>query len=140
MPDLNGPVTRRIDRNGVMTVTIPVTFAQAGGRKQIITPVGSADWEIAPARQVGSLVNALTRAHRWRHQIETGKYSSAAELARKEKANESYVCRLLRLTLLAPDIVEAILDGRQPKTLELRHILKPLPADWAAQRKALRFI
>jgi hypothetical protein len=86
-----------------------------------------------------SLINALAKAHQWRRLIETGKYASAAELARAEGINESYLCRVLRLTLLAPDIVEAILNGSQPRTLELQALLKPLPADWHAQRKALGF-
>jgi hypothetical protein len=62
--------------------------------------------------------------------IESGRYTNAAELSRKESANESYVCRMLRLTLLAPAIVQAILDGRQPATLEFNDLLKPLPVRW----------
>ena len=67
-----------------------------------------------------------------------GDYASAAELARREHQNESYVCRILRLTLLAPDIVESILDGTQPQTLELKAIMKPLPVEWKAQRRVLK--
>jgi hypothetical protein len=85
------------------------------------------------------LINALAKAHRWRRLIETGRYASAAELSKKEGINESYVCRMLRLTLLAPDIVEAILNGRQPKTLELKSLLKPFPSEWQAQRHHFGF-
>lgn len=124
---------------GVLIICIPVTFEQRGGRKQIIVPPGIADLQPRASRCENSLINALAKAHLWRRLIETGKYASAAELSRAEGINESYLCRVLRLTLLAPDIVQAILDGQQPRTLELRSLLKPLPVDWAAQRKALGF-
>ena len=125
--------------DAVLVVSIPVTFLQRGGRKLIVVPPGTADWEPRANRCENSLINALAKAHRWRQLIETGKYTSAAELSRAEGINESYLCRVLRLTLLAPDIVEAILDGRQPRTLELQSLLKPLPANWTAQRKVLGF-
>ena len=121
--------------NGVLVISIPVAFEQRGGRKQIVVPPGTANWQPRANRCENSLINALAKAHRWRRLIETGKYSSAAELSRAEGINESYLCRVLRLSLLAPDIVEAILDGR----LELQSLLKPLPTDWGAQRKALGF-
>src|SRR4051812_9487360 len=116
MSDLTGPHIKLLNQR-VLVVSIPAAFAQAGGRKQIVTPPGSAEWRPAQPRCSSSLVAALARAHQWRAMIETGRYASAAELARKERLNESYVCRMLRLTLLAPDIVEAILDGTQPRTL-----------------------
>lgn len=123
----------------VVVVSIPISFLQRGGRKQIVVPPGTADWQPRLNRCDNSLINALAKAHHWRLLIETGKHTSAAELSRAEDINESYLCRVLRLTLLAPDIVEAILDGRQPRTLELQSLLKPLPADWSAQRKCLGF-
>jgi hypothetical protein len=126
-------------QDAILVVSIPVSFLQRGGRKQIVVPPGTADWEPRANRCENSLINALAKAHRWRQLIETGKYTSAAELSRAEGINESYLCRVLRLTLLAPDIVEAILDGRQPRTLELQSLLKPLPANWTAQRKVLGF-
>jgi hypothetical protein len=125
--------------DAVLVISIPVTFLQRGGRKQIVVPPGTADWQPRANRCENSLINALAKAHLWRRLIETGRYTSAAELSRAERINESYLCRVLRLTLLAPDIVEAIMDGRQPRTLELQSLLKPLPADWGAQRKALGF-
>ena len=69
--------------------------------------------------------------------LESGEYASSAELAKAEKVNDSYLSRILRLTLIAPDIVEAILIGRQPSTLQLDNLLKPLPAVWELQRSAL---
>jgi hypothetical protein len=117
-------------------VSISVSFLQRGGRKQILSPPGTVPW--SPARRVdGALVKAVVRAHRWRHMLESGQYSSSAKLAKAEKVNDSYLSRILRLTLIAPDIVEAILSGRQPRTLQLDDLLKPLPEAWEQQRSEL---
>jgi hypothetical protein len=132
------PSCKKVE-DAVLVLSIPVSFLQRGGRKQIVVPPGAADWQPRANRCENSLINALAKAHLWRRLIETGKYTSAAELSRAEGINESYLCRVLRLTLLAPDIVEAILDGRQPRTLELQSLLKPLPPDWGTQRKRLGF-
>jgi hypothetical protein len=118
------------------TVSIPVTFLQRGGRKQILAPPGAAPWSPAP-RADTALVKAIVRAHRWRQLLESGKYSSSTELAQAEQVNESYFGRILRLTLIAPDITEAILAGRQPSTLQLDDLLKPLPPAWDRQRSML---
>ncbi|MEI6159513.1 MAG: hypothetical protein WCP77_06755 [Roseococcus sp.] len=77
------------------------------------------------------MVKALARAFRWRRQMETGRSSTINELAAAEKINSSYVSRLLRLTLLAPDIVEAIPDGRQPEEMTLPGLMEPFPAKWS---------
>ena len=119
------------------TVSIPVTFLQRSGRKQILSPPGATPWSSAP-RVDTALVKAIVRAHRWRDLLETGEYSSAAEVAKAEKVNDSYVSRILRLTLIAPDIIDAILTGRQSSTLQLDDLLKPLPAAWERQRSELR--
>lgn len=117
-------------------VSITVSFLQRGGRKQILSPPGTAQWSPAP-RVDGALVKAVVRAHRWRHMLESGEYSSSAELAKAEKVNDLYLSRILRLTLIAPDIIEAIVSGRQPCTLQLDDLLKPLPAAWERQRSEL---
>ena len=81
----------RISNSGedaVMVVSIPVTFLQRGGRKQIVVPAGTAEWEPSAPRCDNSLINAMAKAHRWRQLIETGKYTSAAELSRAEGINE----------------------------------------------------
>jgi hypothetical protein len=118
------------------TVSIPVTFLQRGGRKQILAPPGAAPWSPAP-RVDTALAKAIVRAHRWRQMLESGQYASSTELAKAEKVNDSYLGRILRLTLIAPDITEAILAGRQPSTLQLDDLLKPLPAAWTLQYSAL---
>jgi hypothetical protein len=126
-----------ISKDGcVATVSISVTFRQRGGRKQILSPPGAAPWSSAP-RVDTALVKAIVRAHRWRQMLESGEYNSSTELAKAERVNESYFGRILRLTLIAPDIIEAILAGRQPSTLQLDDLLKPLPATWTLQHSAL---
>ena len=82
------------------------------------------------ARIDTTLVKALARAFRWRRMLETSVVSTVGEIAVREKINKSYVSRVLRLTLLAPDIVEAILDGRQPTEMTLRGLLKGVPVEW----------
>ena len=104
-------------------VSISVSFLQRGGRKQILSPPGAAPWSPAP-RVDSALVKAVVRAHRWRQMLESGEYASSAELAKAEKVNDSYLSRILRLTLLAPDIIEAILSGRQTPGLELLALVK----------------
>ena len=83
------------------------------------------------------MVKAIARAHRWKRLMESGRFASVTELAEAEKINQSYLCRVLRLALLAPDIVEAILDGRQPAALQMHALLKPMPLKWVEQRAAL---
>ena len=73
----------------------------------------------------------------WREMLESVQYGTAADLAKAEKVNDSYLSRTLRLTLLAPDIVEAILDGRQPRALEVRALMRPVPQSWKEQRVVL---
>jgi hypothetical protein len=87
-------------------------------------------------RRAETLIKALVRAHRWRRRIESGQAKSMTELAEHEGVTVAYVCRLLPLTCLAPDIVEAILDGRQPKGLRLGEVLGNGPLNWSEQRSA----
>ena len=80
------------------------------------------------------MIKALVRAHRWKRTLESGEYRSVKELAAAEKINSSYLSRILRRTLLAPDIVEAILNGRQPNGLALASLMGPIPVGWEKQR------
>ncbi len=114
-----------------ITVFVPMTWRRRGGRKVIIAPPGCDDWA-PPPRIDNALVKALARTHRWRRLLEGGEYATLAELADAERISRSYVSRLLRLTLLAPDIVERILDGRP--TAGLPQLLKPFPVEWDKQR------
>jgi hypothetical protein len=83
-------------------------------------------------------VKALARAHRWQGMLEGGEYGSIEELARAEKINPSYLARVLRLTLLAPEIVESTLDGRHdPERITLKRLIRPFPAVWGEQMQVL---
>jgi hypothetical protein len=105
-----------------------------GGRKQVVTPADATPWIPRAARIDSTLVKAVIRAYRWRDMLESGRYASVRDLAKMENINESYLSRVLRLTLLAPAIIQAILEGQQPADLELRSLLGPIPLDWAQQR------
>ena len=116
-----------------VTVRVPMTFRKHGGRKQVIAPDGQQSWAPPRARIDNTMVKALARAFRWRRMLETGAVVTIREIAAKEKINESYVGRVLRLTLLAPEIVDAILDGRQSPEMTLPVLMEPLASSWAEQ-------
>jgi hypothetical protein len=121
-----------------ITVFIPMTWKRRGGRKVIIAPDGGDAWAPAkPPRPDETLIRALARAHRWNRMLEAGRYRSAQEIADAEKIGRSFVSRLLRLTLLAPDIQEAILDGRQPKGMQREELTRAMPGLWEEQRRAV---
>ena len=118
----------------MLTVHIPLTVRRRGGRKVVISPDGTEAPVITAARIDSTLVKALARAFRWRRMLEGGVVSTVGEIATREKINKSYVSRVLRLTLLAPAIVEAILDGRQAEGVTLPRLLGGVDAVWSAQR------
>ncbi|MBR9971185.1 hypothetical protein [Magnetospirillum sulfuroxidans] len=107
---------------------MPTAFAAARPVQCVALPGGG---ELGSAK-----TRAVARAFRWRRQLESGRHTSINELAKADKIDRGYVSKVLRLTLLAPDIVEAILAGRQPKGLKLADLLEPFPVGWAEQRRA----
>jgi hypothetical protein len=115
-----------------ITLKLPLTIRQRGGRKIVITPTSPGSLPTR-TRTDNTLIKAVARAHRWKNLLERGDFASVRELAAAEEINESYVCRVLRLTLLSPELTESILDGRQRATLDVRDLLKPFPADWLSQ-------
>ncbi len=117
-----------------ITVRIPMTFVRRGGRKVIVAPDGGDAWAPSPPRPDEALIRALARAHRWKQMLEDGTHASINALAEAEKINRAYICRLLNMTLLAPDIQEAILDGRQPKGMRLAELTRETPGEWGEQR------
>ena len=122
--------------NTTITVRVPLKLRRQGSRKTIVTPAGTLPM---PARVDITLVKALARAFRWRKLLEAGAYGTIAELAKAEKINPSYVSRVLRLTLLAPEIVEAILDGRPVPEMTLPVLMAAFPGEWAAQCRWVAF-
>jgi hypothetical protein len=116
-----------------LVVRIPMRFQRRGGRKRIVAPDGS---EIAPSSKPqpdGALVKGLARAWRWQRMLDEGRFASVRELAEAERVGLSYVARILRLTLLAPDMVERILDGRPAP--QLTELMQSFPVEWARQRE-----
>jgi hypothetical protein len=96
------------DNGATLTVDIPLRIR--GGRKLMLAPDGTSTWVPPRARVDSAMVKAIARAYRWRGMLEQGEYASISELAPAEKINQSF-CRVLRLTMLAPNLVEAISMG-----------------------------
>jgi hypothetical protein len=119
-----------------ITVHVPMRFSLRGGRKTVIS---ESTPDSPQPRSGNALLKAIARAHRWRQKIEDGEYSSITELAKTEEINESYACRLLRLTLLAPSIVTDILNGRQNSNLTLKELTRPFPICWDEQISAIKY-
>jgi hypothetical protein len=120
-----------------LVVRVPLPPRRRGGRKFVVGPGGIA-WTGRRVVVDNTIVKALGRSHRWKAMLESGEYASMTELAKVEKINLSYLCRVLRLTLLAPDIVEALLEGKHTCRLQLSGLLRPLPLIWDEQRYKLQ--
>ena len=118
-----------------ITVRVPITIRQRGGRRLVVAPDGSPGWAPLRGRVDNSLIKALGRAHRWKRMLDDGRYGSVSELAAAEKLDRGYLGRILTLTLLAPDTVEMIVDGRQPADVALAVLMKPFAVEWAEQRR-----
>ncbi len=118
-----------------ITVHIPLTFRKRGGRMLVVTPDG-AEWAPRP-RVDNAMVKAVARAFRWRNMLDTGVHATLVDLAKARGIGKTYVSQVLRLTLLAPEIVEAILDGRQPAELQLDDLLEGFPLEWVGQRRLI---
>jgi len=112
-----------------VTLHVPFRFIKRGGRKETQLPEGA----IQPRKTDNTLVKALARAFRWKRMLESGQFATIAELAEREGIAPSYMTRVLHLTLLAPDIVEAILDGTQGPEVTLARVLQPFPVEWSGQ-------
>lgn len=126
---------RVTDDGRTVTVRVPISIHRRGGRKLVLAPDGATITGAPVHRRVDSaMIKAVARAFRWREILESGAHATIAEIAAAEKINESYVGRVLRLTLLAPGIVEAILGGQQPAGLQLEDLLKRFPVEWREQQ------
>jgi hypothetical protein len=124
----------KFSRDGrTMVISIPISMRLIGGKKKVVAPANAAPWSPPPARVDNTIVKALARAHRWRGMLESNLFATVRELAKAEKINEAYLCRVLRLTLLSPRITEAILSGQLPETIDLAKLLKPFPIEWDRQ-------
>lgn len=113
----------------VISLHVPFRIVRRGGRKEVQLPQGTPE----PHRKDRTLVKALARAFRWKRMLDSGEYTNAAELAESEGIAPSYLTRILQLTLLAPDIVEAIVEGAQSRETTLARALEISAADWTRQ-------
>lgn len=123
-------MTKAMQGPDTVTVRVPFRVAKRGGRKIMQLPEGAA----TSRRTDSTLVKALARAFRWKRMLESGEFATISELAEKEEIAFTYMARLLRLSLLAPEIVDAILGGRQPASVTLANLMDSVPLDWDEQR------
>jgi hypothetical protein len=123
--------------SGTLVVRIPMRLGKQRGRKRILAPDGSELTPPTKAQPDGVLVKALARAWRWQRLLDKGVYATVTGIAEAEKISKSYVSRILRLALLAPDLVEAILGGWADQRVMLERLERPLPASWRHQRTLL---
>ncbi len=115
-----------------VTIRVPLSFRRRGGRKQVVAPNGASF--ISPGPRVDStLIKVIARAHRWQRMLDQGTYASLRDLAAAECISPTYVSRLLRLTLLAPAIVEAALIGGQPVAINSGRLGQPIEDVWGEQ-------
>jgi hypothetical protein len=117
-----------------ITLQVPFRLVKHGGRREMQLPEGA----VQPRGPDSTMVKALARAFRWKRILESGEFATITELAERERLTLSFVTRVLRLTLLAPDIVDAIVDGRQGTEMSLARSLEPFSANWQDQRNEFR--
>tara|TARA_R100001369_G_scaffold35999_1_gene61344 strand:+ start:149 stop:544 length:396 start_codon:yes stop_codon:yes gene_type:complete len=113
-----------------VTVHIPFRLVKRGGRKEMQMPEGAS----STRKMDNTLIKALARAFRWKRMLESGEFTTTKELAVHEKIGHSYLTRVLRMTLLAPDIAEAILSKTPPPSVTLAALMEPYPMNWDEQR------
>jgi hypothetical protein len=116
---------------------IPMSFRPRGGRTVIVLPDGSRGVVRREATIDNTMIKVIARGFRWQRLLYDGTYATIEDLAAAEKINPSYVSRILRLAYLSPVVVQAILDGKHPAWLTMRHLLEPFPTDWKQQEKKL---
>jgi len=112
-----------------ITVRVPLAIRRRPGRKTVVTPTGETAAPVQ-ARADPALLKALARAFRWQKLLDEGRYASISEMARAEKIERGYLGKVLKLTLLAPDVVEAIVDGREGVELTLPALMESVPTFW----------
>ena len=118
------------------TIKVKYKAALHKGRVKFLDENGA---EMIPSKPNPVLIGALIRAWGWRRKLESGEAHSIKQIAVAENITDRYVSRLLRLTYLAPDIIGAILSGKQKGDFTLEKLRQPIPLDWAEQRAMLRF-
>lgn len=119
-----------------ITVRVPLAIKNRGGHKVVVSPDGQPISSAIRPRVDSTLLRAVVQAFHWKSQLESGPFATVSELAAAEGLNGSYVSHVLRLTLLAPDLVEAVLQGRQPMMMQLETLIRNVPDCWDMQRRS----
>ena len=133
--------TLTLTGTGNLQIHIPMHIRRMRGRKMIFAPEAlDGDVPDGPSDVQAAVVQALGRAFSWAEAIESGEFRSISDLARTLDVDNSYVARILKLTTLAPDIIEAILHGEEPSGLSLAQLIRTFPMDWERQRALFGFI
>ncbi|HEV7254758.1 MAG TPA: hypothetical protein VGN97_16870 [Mesorhizobium sp.] len=134
------PAARLSPDGKTLAVHVPIVFRRRGCRKVVIAPAGASaqasapPWAKLPTGVDEALVKTLAQAFHFQRLLDEGHYATVGDLARAKKLDQSFVSRILRLTLLAPDIVEAILDERQVPNVQRQTLMRVLPREWSEQR------
>ena len=116
-----------------VTIHVPFRLVKRGGRKEMQLPEGAAQTR----KPDNTLVKALARAFRWKRMLDSGEFATIADLAEREGIAAPYLTRTMRLAQLAPDLIEIILDGRQPRDLTLEALRGQIPEEWSKQVETL---
>lgn len=128
--------------SGLQRVTVVPLSIKRRHNRRLLTPPPGEPSVMGTGGLDEPMIKTLGKAFYWQRLLDEGRYASARELARALKLEAGWVAEVLRLTLLAPDIVEAVLNGTQPRPLNL-HVLRgredALPREWARQREMLGF-
>jgi hypothetical protein len=131
---MRAPATDTSDHSDVISLHVPFRIVRRGGRKEMLLPPMTA----VPHGINNTKVKALARAFRWKRMLESGEYATIAELAEREGIAPSYVTRVLRLTLLSPEFIEAILKGHLKSGMSFAKLLEPFPVEWSMQAWIVR--
>ena len=129
--------TRANGGNGQLSFKLRARLARCGGEVRLVLPASSSGE--SPTHPSPCLIKAVARAHVWYERIARGQVTGIRSIAKRAGIDERYVGRILRCAFLAPDIVDAIVKGRQPPNITLHDLLSDLPSDWVKQRQRLGF-
>jgi hypothetical protein len=136
--ELTSPGKPTVRRDGdAVVIDIPLSFRRRSGRKEVVLPPDAVAAGAVSVKPPAPLAIALARAFHWQEMIENGQAHSNSDLARQLQLDQSYVARTIRLTSLAPEIIEAVLNGQAPDGLSLWTLRRDLPLLWNEQRKSL---
>jgi len=120
---------------------VPLTIRRKRNHK-VMTPPPGEHSALGSGGEDISMIRALGKAFYWQKLLDRGEFATIRDLSRSMKLEQGWVAEVLRMTMLAPDIIEAVLDGKQPRHLNLQTLRgrhDPLPRDWQEQRKLFGF-